>query len=136
MVEEVEEGEEKEQNEELPGMSEADVELGIMPIANNAHQRYPASHIARVEDPDLQIFKAEELDQVVADFNNIALTEQEGANNLDVQAQEEVQADNADLDWQVTFRVRAGKLLSELSGCQNIRMKIIFNHRLAELIDN
>jgi len=41
----------------------------------------------------------EELDQVDANFNNIDLTELEGANNPDVQAQNEDQTDHADVDW-------------------------------------
>jgi hypothetical protein len=41
----------------------------------------------------------EELDQVDADLNNIALTELEGANDPDVQALKEDQADHADVYW-------------------------------------
>jgi len=41
----------------------------------------------------------EELHEVDADFNNIAVTELEGANDPDLQARMEDQADNADVDW-------------------------------------
>jgi len=95
----------------------------------------------------------EEFDQVDADFNNIALTELEGANDLDAQSHKEDQAENAVVDCWVTVLGRAVELLSELSRCQllsellsellpevsrcqNIRMKLIFTHRLAELMDN
>jgi len=40
----------------------------------------------------------EVLDLVDADFNNIALMELEGANDPNVQAQKEDQADNANVD--------------------------------------
>jgi hypothetical protein len=80
-------------------MSEDDSELGIMPITYNAPPRNPPSRTVELEDQDFAIQNAEELDQVDADFNNIALTEQEGANDPDVQAQKEDQADNADVDW-------------------------------------
>jgi hypothetical protein len=97
--EEEEEEEEEEGKEELPGMSEDDSEPGVMLITNNAPPRNPPSHTVELEDQDFEIQNVEELDQVDADFNNIALTELEGANDPDVQAQKEDQADNADVDW-------------------------------------
>jgi hypothetical protein len=99
MEEEEEEEEEEEGKEALPGMSEDDSEPGIMPITNNAPPRNPPSRTVELEDQDFEIQNAEELDQVDADFNNIALTELEGANDPDVQAQKEDQGDNADVDW-------------------------------------
>jgi len=118
--EEQEEEEQQEGTEELPGMSEDNSELGIMPITNNAPQRNPPSRTVELEDQDFEIQNAEQFDQVVdGDLNNIALTEIEGANHPNVQAQKEDQADNADVDWGVTVLVRAVELLSELSRCQS-----------------
>jgi hypothetical protein len=84
---------------ELPEISEDNSEPGIMPITNNPSPRNPPSRTAELEDQDFEIQNVEELNQVEADFNNIALTELEGANDSDVQAQKEDQADNADVDW-------------------------------------
>jgi hypothetical protein len=97
----MEEEEEGEGKEELPGMLEDqdDSDLGIMPITNNALPSHSSGRTAEQEDQDFDIQKAEELDQVDADFNNIALTELEGANNPDAQAQKEDQTDNVDVDW-------------------------------------
>jgi len=41
----------------------------------------------------------DKLDQVDADFINIAPTDQEGANDPDAQAQKEDQTDNVNVDW-------------------------------------
>jgi hypothetical protein len=99
--EEEEEVEEEEDNgkKELPGMSEDITEPGSMPITNNSTPRNPLRCIVELEDQDFEIHNAEELDQVDTDFNNIAVMELEGANNPNVQAQKEDQADNADVDW-------------------------------------
>jgi hypothetical protein len=70
-----------------------------MPITNNALPSHSSSWTAEQEDQDFDIQNAEELDQVDADFNNIALTELEGANDPDAQAQKEDQTDNVDVDW-------------------------------------
>jgi hypothetical protein len=51
------------------------------------------------EDQDFYVQEAEELDQVDTHFNNIPLTELEGANIPDTQAQKEDQMDNIALDW-------------------------------------
>jgi len=76
-----------------------DSDPGIMPITNNALSSHSSSQTAEQEDQDFEIQNAEELDQVDADFNNIALTELEGANDPDVQAQKEDRMDNVDVDW-------------------------------------
>jgi hypothetical protein len=87
--------------EELPGMPEDqdNSDPGIMPITNNALPSYSSSQTAQQEGQDFDIQNAEELDQVDADFNKIGLTELEGANNHDVQAQKVDQTDNVDGDW-------------------------------------
>jgi hypothetical protein len=97
-MEDEEEGEEK---EEVPGMPEDqdDSDQGIMPITNNALPSQSSGRTAEHEDQDFEIQNAEELDQVDTDFNNIALTELEGANDSDAQAQKEDQTDNVDVDW-------------------------------------
>ena len=97
-MEDEEEGEEK---EEVPGMpgDQDDSDPGIMPITNNALPSHSSGRTAEQEDQDFDIQNAEELDQVDADFNNIALTELEGANDPDAQAQKEDQTDNVDVDW-------------------------------------
>ena len=97
----MEEEEEGEGKEELPGMAEDldNSDPGIMPITNNALPSHASGRTAEQEDQDFDIQNAEELDQVDADFNNIALTELEGANNPDAQVQEEDQADNVNVDW-------------------------------------
>jgi hypothetical protein len=99
-TEETEEQEEEEEEKEvLPGMSEDDSEQGFMPITTNAPRKNPPSHTVELEDQHFLIQNPEELDPVDGDFNNIALTEVEGANDSDVQAQKEDQADNANVDW-------------------------------------
>jgi hypothetical protein len=90
-----------------------------MPITDNAPQRNPPSRTVELEDQDFEIQNMEEIDQVDANFNNIALRELEGANDPDGQAQKEDQADNANVDCLVTVLVRAVELLSELSCCQS-----------------
>jgi hypothetical protein len=97
----MEEEQEGEGKEELPGMPEDqdDSDQGIMPITNNALPSHASGRTATREDQDFDIQNAEELDQVDADFNNIALTELEGANDPDAQAQKEDQTDNVDVDW-------------------------------------
>jgi hypothetical protein len=71
----------------------------IMLITNNARLSHSSGRTAEQEDQDFDIQNAEELDQVDADFNNIALTELEGANDPDAQAQKEDQTDNVDVGW-------------------------------------
>jgi len=97
----MEEEEEGEGKEELPGMPEDqdDSDPGIVPIANNAPPSHSSGRTADQEDQDFNNHNAEEFDQVDADFNNIALTELEGANDPDVQAQKEDQTDNVNVDW-------------------------------------
>jgi len=100
-LDDMEEEEEGEGNEELLGMPEDqdDSDQGMMPIANNALPSHSSVRTAEQEDQDFDIQQAEEFDQVDADFNNIALTELEGANDPDGQAQKEDQTDNVDVDW-------------------------------------
>jgi len=111
-----EEEEVKEGKEEKAGMSEDDSELWTMLIINNA----PCSNSPRLtgglKAQDLEIQHVEELDQVDADFNNIALMELERANNPDAQAQMEDQGDSADVNWWVTVIVTVEQL-SEFSHC-------------------
>jgi hypothetical protein len=97
--EEEEEAEEDNGKKELPGMSEDITELGSMPITNNSTPRNLLHCIVELEHQDFEIHNAEGLDLVDTDFNNIAVMELEGANNPNVQAQKEDQADNADVDW-------------------------------------
>jgi hypothetical protein len=99
MEEEKKEEEEENGKEELPGMSEDDLEPWIMPITNNVLLRNPPSCTVDQEEQDFKIQKAEELDQVNTDFNYIAVMELEGANDPDLQAQKEDQADHANVDW-------------------------------------
>jgi len=70
-----------------------------MPITNNALLSHSSGRTVQPEDQDFDIQNTEEIDQVDADFNNIALTELEGVNDPDAQAQKEDQADNVDVDW-------------------------------------
>ena len=105
--------------EELLGMSEDNLDPGFMLINTNIAARYSPSRTVDLEDQDFELQNTEELDQVDADINNIALTEQEGAKNPAVQAKKEDQADFAHVDWWITVLVRAVKLLSELSRCQS-----------------
>jgi hypothetical protein len=93
--------EEGEGKEELPGMPEDqdDSDLGIMPITNNALPSHSSEWTAKKEEQHFDIQNTEELDQVDADFKTIALTELEGANDPDAQAQQEDQTDNVDVDW-------------------------------------
>jgi len=100
-LDDMEEEEDGEGKEELPGMPEDqdDFDPGIMPITNNARPSQSSGRTAEQEDQDFDIQNAEELDQVDADFNNIARTELQGANDPDVQAQKEDQTDNVDVDW-------------------------------------
>jgi hypothetical protein len=94
-----EQEEEEEEKEELPGMLEDDSEQGFRPITTNPPRKNPPSHTVELEDQHFVIQNTEELDPVDGDFNNIALMEVEGANDSDVQAQKEDQADNAHVDW-------------------------------------
>jgi len=119
MEQQEEEEEEEEGNEELPGMSEDNLEPGIMQKTNNAPPRNSPSHTVEQDDQDFDSPNVEELDQVDADFNNITLTELEVANDPDDQAQKEDQAANSDVDWWVSVLVSAVELLSELSRCQS-----------------
>jgi hypothetical protein len=97
----MEEEEEGEGKEELPGMPEDqdDSDPGIMPITIIALPRYSSRRTAEHEDQDFDIQNTEDVDYVDADFNNIALTEQVGANDPDAQEQKEDQTDNVDVDW-------------------------------------
>jgi len=87
--------------EELPGMPEDqdDSDLGNMPMTKNALLSHSSGRTVEPEDQDFDIQYAEELDQVDTEFNDIALTEPEGANDPDVQAQKEDQTDTVDVDW-------------------------------------
>ena len=69
-----------------------------MPITNKAPPSHSPCRTVEEEDTDFNIQKAEELDQVYADFNNVALMELKGANNPDAQAQKEDQTDIVDVD--------------------------------------
>jgi len=95
-VEEEEEGE-----EELPGMpdDQDDSDLGIMLLTNNALPSHSSGRTGEQDDQDFPIQNTEEFDQVDAEFNNIALTQLEGANDPDAQTQKEDQMDNVDVDW-------------------------------------
>ena len=97
----MEEEEEGEGEEELPGMpGDQDYSnRGMMTITNNAIPSYFSGRTVEQEDQDFNIQYAEELDQLEADFNNITLTELGGANDPDVHAQKEDQTDNVDVDW-------------------------------------
>jgi hypothetical protein len=97
----MEEEEEGEEEEELPGMPEDqdDPDPEIMLITNNTLPSHSSDRTAKQEDQDFDIQNAEELDQVDAVFNNIALTELKGANDPHAQAQVENQTDNIDVDW-------------------------------------
>ena len=97
----MEEEEEGEGEEELPGMAgDQDYsDRGMMTITNNAIPSYFSGRTVEQEDQDFNIQYAEELDQLEADFNNIAVTELGGANDPDVHAQKEDQTDNVDVDW-------------------------------------
>jgi hypothetical protein len=124
-LDDMEQEEEGEGNEELPGMPEDqdDSDPGIMPITNIALPSNSPGRTAEQEDQDFAIQNAEELHRVDADFNKIALTELEGANDPDGQAQKQDQTDNVDVDWLVTalvrvVAVRSVELLSALSRCQ------------------
>jgi len=125
-LDDMEEEEEGEGKEEKPGMlaDQDDSDLGIMPITINTPWSHSPSWTVQQEDQDFDIQNPDKLDQVGANFNNIALTELEGANDPDAQAQKEDQADNVDVDWWVTVlarlvAVRDIELLSELSRCQS-----------------
>jgi hypothetical protein len=100
-LDDLEEEEEGKGKEELPGVPEDqdDSDPVIMPITNNTLPGHSSGRNAEHEDQDFDIQNAEELDQVDADFNNIALMELEGANDPDAQAQKEDQTDNVDVDW-------------------------------------
>jgi hypothetical protein len=99
MEEEEKEEEEEKGKEELPGMSEDDLEPWIMPITNNVLLRNPPSRTVDQEEQDFKVQKVEELDEVNTDFNYVAVMELEGANDADVQALEEDQAHHANVDW-------------------------------------
>jgi len=77
----MEEEEEEEGKEELPGMREDqdDSDLGIMPITNNALLCYSSSRTVEQEDQEFNIQDTEELDEVDADFTNIALNGTRGS---------------------------------------------------------
>ena len=96
-----EEEEEGEGMQELLGMPEGqdDSNPGIMPITDNTPPTHSSGWTVEQVDPDFDIQNEEELDQVDADFNNIDLTELEGANDPDTHAQKEDQTDNVDVDW-------------------------------------
>ena len=94
-----EEEEVKEGKEEKAGMSEDDSELWTMLIINNAPCSNSPGLTGGLKAQDLEIQHVEELDQVDADFNNIALMELERTNNPDAQAQMEDQGDSADVNW-------------------------------------
>ena len=72
---------------------------GIMLITSNAPASHSLGQTVEPEDQDFDIQNAQLLDLVDADFNNIALMEEEGANKPDAQAQKEDQTDNVDVDW-------------------------------------
>jgi len=97
----MEEEEEWEGKEELPGMPEDqdDSDPWMMPMTNNSLPKYSSGRSAEKVDQDFDIQTVEELDQVDADFINIALTEIEGANDPDAQAQKEDKTDDVDVDW-------------------------------------
>jgi hypothetical protein len=81
----MEEEQEGEGKEELPGMPEDqdDCDPRIMLNTNNTLPSQSSGRTAEQEDQDFDIQNTAELDQVDADFNNIALTELEGANDPD-----------------------------------------------------
>jgi len=93
--------------EELPWMPEyqEDSEPGIMPSTRTVLQLHSHSDTVELEDHDIKIQLIEELGQVDSHFNNIARLELEGANDPNEQAQKEIQADNADVNWSVTVPV-------------------------------
>jgi hypothetical protein len=97
----MEKEEEGEWKEELVGMTEDqdNSDPVIMLITNNAPPRHFSSRTAEQEDQDFNIQNSEELDQVDADFNNIALTELDEANDPDAQVQKEDQTVNVAVDW-------------------------------------
>ena len=88
-------------NEELPGIpdDQDQSDLRIIPITNSASHIHSPDWTVEHEDYDFDIQNGDEFDQVVADFNNIALTEQGGANHPDAQARREDQMDTVDVDW-------------------------------------
>jgi hypothetical protein len=100
-LDDIEEEEEEEGKEELPGMLEDqnDSDPGIMPITHNAPRSHSSSWTAEQEDQEYDIQNVEEVDQVDGDFKNIALPELEGANDPDAQGKKEDQPDNVDVDW-------------------------------------
>jgi hypothetical protein len=78
-----------------------------MIMTDNALLRNSASRTVEVEDNDPDIQNSNEFITADTDFNNIALTELEGANNPDEQAQKANHVDNAGVDWCVNVLVRA-----------------------------
>jgi hypothetical protein len=76
-----------------------DSNLGIMLITDNAVPSHSSSWTVQQEDQSFNIYNPEKLNQVDTDFNNIALTELEGANNPDTQAQKVDQIDNVNGDY-------------------------------------
>jgi hypothetical protein len=99
-LDDMEEKEEGQGNEELLGMPEDqnNSDPGIMPIAKNVLPSHSHGWTVEQEDLDFNIQNGDELDHVDADFNNIGLTELEGANDPDGQAQKEDKTDNVDVD--------------------------------------
>jgi hypothetical protein len=92
------EGKGKEELPVMPGDLD-DSDPGIMPITNSVLPSCLYGRTPEQEDQHFVIQNAEELDQADTDFNNIALTALEGANDPDMQEQKEEQTDNVDEDW-------------------------------------
>jgi len=97
----MEEEEEGEGKEELPGMPEDQDNSNpvIMPITTYPPLRHSPNRNVKQEDQDFDIQNTEQLHHIDTDFNIIALTELAGANNPDEQAHNEDQTDNVDGDW-------------------------------------
>jgi hypothetical protein len=97
-MEEEEEGEGKELQLGMPEHQD-DSHSGIMLITHDAPPSLSIGRTVKHEHQDFNFQYADQLDQVDVDFDNIALTELEGAKNPDTQAQKDNQADNANVDW-------------------------------------
>jgi len=82
-LDDIQKEEEGEWMSELLGIQEdQDVsKLGIMPITQNAPMSHSSCQSVEQEDQDFNIDDTEELDHIDADFNIIALTELEGADD-------------------------------------------------------
>jgi len=100
-LDDMEENDVGEGTEEQPGMpaDQDDSDPGIMLITINTPWSHSPSTTVEQEDQDFDIQNLDKLDQVDADFNNIALMEQDGGNDPDAQAQKEDQTVNVDVDW-------------------------------------